>query len=89
MKNKKYLELVRHYESCFERHGDTHKGVDWSEKEDACLRYQIMLDVVRKEDRDNKVSLLDFGCGVSHLYEYILEEYFTDIQQIKMGRNDC
>src|SRR5260221_3771151 len=29
MEDKKYLAIVSHYESCLERHGDTHLGVDW------------------------------------------------------------
>ena len=75
----KYLSIVSHYESCLERHGDTHLGVDWPNKEDARTRYRVMLDVIRPTSADN-ISLLDFGCGVSHLYEYILEQGLKQIE---------
>ena len=71
-----YLDIVQHYENCFKKYGDNHKGVDWPNKSDADVRYRVMLDVMKfdpgKIDR-NTVSLLDFGCGLGHLYQYILE----------------
>lgn len=68
-----------HYENCLEKHGDTHLGVDWPNLTDASVRYQVMLDVIRAEGTSN-VSLLDFGCGASHLYEYILENELGHIR---------
>lgn len=73
MEQKKYLRIVSHYESCLEKYGDTHLGVDWPKKEDAEVRYQVMLEVI-KQDIADKIRLLDFGCGTSHLYEYILRQ---------------
>ena len=72
MEDKNYLSIVAHYESCLERFGDTHLGVDWPKQEDAQTRYQVMLEVVRPEDQTRTVRLLDFGCGASHLYEHML-----------------
>jgi len=72
MDDKKYLNIVSYYESCLDRHGDTHLGVDWPRREDAETRYRVMLDVIAPEARGRKVSLLDFGCGASHLNEYIV-----------------
>jgi SAM-dependent methyltransferase len=69
--NKKYLEIVSHYEACLDQYGDTHLGVDWPNPQDALLRYEVMLGVIREKDQ-SPVSLLDFGCGASHLYDYIL-----------------
>ena len=71
MQGKKYLNIVSHYESCLEQHGDTHLGVDWPKPEDVEKRYRVMLDVVKSEPQDRKVTLLDFGCGAAHLNEYI------------------
>ncbi len=73
MKDKQYLRIVSHYEQCLERHGDTHLGVDWPKKEDAARRYRVMLEVIRPEHDGTNVRLLDFGCGASHLYEYLIE----------------
>ena len=36
-------KLVKHYENCFHKHGDTPQGVDWPNKQDAETRYQVML----------------------------------------------
>lgn len=72
MNQKKYLSIVSHYESCLEKYGDSHLGVDWPKKEDADLRYRVMLEVIRYGAL-GKIKLLDFGCGASHLYEHILQ----------------
>lgn len=73
-----YLAIVRHYEDCLRVHGDTHKGVDWPNAADARTRYGVMLDVIRPSP--SEVTLLDFGCGTGHLYEYMLETGRTDIR---------
>jgi hypothetical protein len=76
---KKYMSIVSHYESCFERHGDCHLGVDWPNAADACTRYRVMLDVIREAPVE-PVSLLDFGCGASHLYEYLRAEGIGNVR---------
>jgi len=72
-----YKKIIDHYENCFKEHGDNHKGMDWPNLEDAITRYQVMLSLVK--DSNEEVSLLDFGCGTSHLYEYILENSIDNI----------
>jgi len=79
MEQKKYLNIVSHYESCLEKYGDTHLGVDWPKEGDADKRYRVMLDVIRP-DASGKIELLDFGCGASHLYEYILRHKLNNIE---------
>lgn len=74
---KKYMSIVRHYEMCLKKFGDTHKGVDWPKKEDVDKRYEVMLDVI---NRPGEVTLLDFGCGASHLYGYILKHRLNNIK---------
>lgn len=79
VKDKKYLNIVSHYESCLDKHGDSHLGVDWPNREDAETRYRVMLEVIR-EDRSGRITLLDFGCGASHLYDFILRNKFDNIE---------
>ncbi|GHN02884.1 hypothetical protein WSM22_43730 [Cytophagales bacterium WSM2-2] len=67
--SKEYMSIVEHYEACFNKFGDNHKGVDWPNKADALKRYAVMLDVCSK--KTTPVTLLDFGCGTGHLLEYI------------------
>lgn len=69
--DQNYLKIVSHYENCLDKYGDTHLGVDWPNQTDALTRYQVMLGVIRGRE-SSRVSLLDFGCGASHLYDYIL-----------------
>ncbi len=72
-----YKEIVRHYESCLERHGDSHLGVDWPNEADALTRYRVMFELIREDDE--AVSLLDFGCGTGHFYEWILEHEIKNV----------
>lgn len=79
--SKVYNKLVEHYESCLEKHGDNHLGVDWPNPEGADLRYQVMLDIIRVDkDAGKPVTLLDFGCGTAHLYEFISKNGYQHIQ---------
>lgn len=71
-----YIDIVNHYEGCFKQYGDSCKGVDWPNKDDVYVRYKVMLDIMKFDMRiidKSKISLLDFGCGLGHLYEYILK----------------
>jgi SAM-dependent methyltransferase len=76
---QKYKGIVAHYESCLERHGDSHLGVDWPKAEDVATRYHVMLDVIRPSPAPRCVRLLDFGCGAAHLLDYIVARNRDDI----------
>lgn len=78
MADKKYRSIVSHYESCLDRYGDSHRGVDWPKAEDVEKRYRVMLDVIKPASQ--KVSLLDFGCGAAHLNEYIRAQRLDHIE---------
>ncbi len=67
---KSYLKIVEHYEAALAAHGDTHLGVRWPTADDADTRYHVMLGLLAPITE--RVSLLDFGCGASHLYDLIL-----------------
>lgn len=78
MNRKRYLSIVSACEAFFDKHGDNYLGVGWTKKKDyADVRYKVMLDLI-KQDTAGKVTLLDFGCGASHLYEYILRHGFEN-----------
>src|SRR5262245_26909463 len=63
-------DFVQFAESFLDQHGpDTSSGVGWL-RGDADTRYRTLLGVVRPEPRP--VSLLDFGCGLAGLYEFML-----------------
>lgn len=69
--DKKYLDIVEHYERCLEKYGDTHQGVDWPNAKDQIKRFKIMLEIIKGSS--DKVSLLDFGCGTAALLDYLHE----------------
>jgi len=71
MNDQLHVSIVAACEKYLERHGDSYLGVGWTKSQaNADRRYEVMLEVVREADQD--VSLLDFGCGLSHLYEHAL-----------------
>ena len=76
---KNYLGIITACEADLEKYGDTFLGVGWTKKKEyADTRYRVMLEVIRR-DPSEKVSLLDFGCGASHLLEYILSHNIPNI----------
>lgn len=77
MSDKHYLKIVKHYEDCLKKYGDNHMGVDWPREEDALLRYRIMLEIISEQEN---CSLLDFGCGTAHLYDFILKYNLKNIK---------
>jgi len=76
-----YHSIIDHYEACLARHGDSHLGVDWPNREDADTRYRVMLEVI-KSPPEEPVTLLDFGCGAAHLCEYLQRHGRTTITYI-------
>lgn len=80
-----YSDIISHYESCLAKFGDCHLGVDWPNEVDAMTRHQVMLDVIRQIGQGNttdRLSLLDFGCGAGHLFEYLQRSGRDDIHYI-------
>jgi len=68
-----YLKIAEHYDKCFKEHGDSSLGVDWPNFEDTLTRHQVMYDVVQKHNP----TLLDFGCGLGHFSEWIVDNNKT------------
>ena len=62
---------------CLVKHGDSHLGVDWPNRPDAEKRYAVMLDVIHEQRVG--LTLLDFGCGASHLYDFLQQSKLSDI----------
>lgn len=72
-----YKMIARHYSECFKQHGDNNLGVDWPNYNDTLKRYEIMLGLTKGDD----CSLLDFGCGLGHFYDYLIENNIQDYIQ--------
>jgi SAM-dependent methyltransferase len=76
MSDKPYASIVAACEGFLRTHGDSGPGVGWL-RDDAELRYQVMLDLLRSS---SDVTLLDFGCGAAHFYEFIQQRGLTGIR---------
>jgi SAM-dependent methyltransferase len=50
-------------------YGDSAKGACYRSEKEARRQYALMLKVIR--ERNEPMTLLDFGCGPAHLYDYI------------------
>ena len=70
MKSKPHRAITAFCEDWLAKYGDNALGVGWP-RGDAEVRYRVMMDLIRPSSFP--VTLLDFGCGASHLYEYILK----------------
>jgi SAM-dependent methyltransferase len=67
-----YQPIISQCENYLQAHGDNHLGVGWPNEADAQTRYGVMVDLIRNTSSDT-VRVLDFGCGLAHLYQYLLE----------------
>jgi 2-polyprenyl-3-methyl-5-hydroxy-6-metoxy-1,4-benzoquinol methylase len=74
---KSYESIIRHYESCLEKYGDSYKGMDWPIENDAEKRYTVMLDLIKN---DVESSVLDFGCGTALLLDFIKRQGIENIK---------
>jgi hypothetical protein len=68
-----YLKIAKHYDECFQKYGDNNLGVDWPNYEDTLTRHQVMFELITSKEQSHITNntLLDFGCGLSHFYEWI------------------
>ena len=64
---QQYLSTAN--EANLARHGDSHLAVGYASPLQATERYAIMLGAKREEEEP--VSLLDVGCGLAHMLDYI------------------
>lgn len=76
-KNKGYLEIAEHYLNCYKEHGDNHLGMDWPDYEDTIIRNKIMYELIQPQTFKNITdsTLLDFGCGTGHFYEWLITNH--------------
>lgn len=69
--NKSPEVIKNHYEECFLRHGDNHRGADWPNENDLIKRYKVMSSVIKENESS---IVLDFGCGTGMFYNFINKE---------------
>ena len=74
MLSKTFLKLSNHYDNLFERHGDSVKSSQQSDKITRDKRLKIL---TQNLDLNKKISILDFGCGTGFLLQYLLRKGFN------------
>ena len=88
MKNSEsndYNVIAKHYLQCFREFGDNHKGVDWPNLEGANKRYSVMMAGIPSNSGS---TILDFGCGLGHMLDYINNESENNIDYTGVDIND-
>lgn len=65
-------EIQKLYDKRVQEYGDSYKSVNYSGEALQQINFKSVMQVIK--DPDKKHSLLDVGCGLTHLYEYILRK---------------
>ena len=69
----KYFEnLKNHYSRLVIKYGDSYKSVDWGSENTQKIRFRTLLEALDFQS----ARILDVGCGVGHLVDYLLENKF-------------
>ena len=69
MKNE---EIKKHYKSLLSIHGKTEKAVQYADRYSQWARFARLMQFIKKD-----CSILDFGCGLGHLYEFMKKNNYT------------
>jgi SAM-dependent methyltransferase len=65
-------EIKKQYAEAFKLHGDSSKAVMWPKGRQA-ERFSVLTSDIKKNA--GKFSVLDFGCGLAHLYDYLQQHH--------------
>ena len=88
MEDRLHRAIVAACETDLVKYGDTFEGAGWTKRpEHAELRYRIMLEGIRPETH-RPISLLDFGCGAAHLYDFIVSRGIRGIDYAGLDLSD-
>jgi len=63
--------FVQKYQDRYKAHGDSCLAVGWPKERDARVRHRVMSELFRPGV--GVPAVLDFGCGLSHFYEFLKE----------------
>ena len=78
--------LLHHYEEALRRHGDTPCGALWPNEKDLSTRFDVMLDVIDRND-DEPVTLCDLGCGTGALLAHIRARNLKNVTYVGVDRS--
>jgi len=61
--------IVRYYSELLEKHGRSPQSLDWGSRRTQELRFRVLCDIAPLDG----CSLLDVGCGLGDLWEYLFQ----------------
>lgn len=64
-------KIARYFEDLLAIHGDHFLSLDWKSKDSQAIRFNTLLDVTAYCDKKDGFSLLDVGCGIGHMNDYL------------------
>lgn len=65
------MDLKEHFKELYKMHGISPKAVHWTDRKTQEKRFEILLEIDKNID-----SLMDVGCGLGDMYEYLLNKGF-------------
>ena len=65
------MDLKKHFKELYKMHGNSPKSVHWTDTKTQEKRFEILLEIDK-----NIESLIDVGCGLGDMYEYLLKRGF-------------
>src|SRR5436190_1133101 len=65
------MDLREHFKELYKVHGNSPKSVHWTDTKTQEKRFEILLEIDK-----NIGSLMDVGCGLGDMYEYLLKRGF-------------
>lgn len=81
-------KIVDYFETLLAKHGDHYLSLDWKSKESQIVRFTVLLDMVAYADKGEGFSILDVGCGIGHLYEFLEASGIIDQFRVKYSGID-
>lgn len=75
MNSNNNSENIKLYQKLVNEHGGSFKSLNWGSKESQELRFKVLCE---SADINNK-SIIDVGCGLCDMYNYIIENNYTGV----------
>jgi SAM-dependent methyltransferase len=64
-------KLARYYDDLLEKYGDHYLSLDWKSPESQPVRFSVLLDIIMFTTKSRDISILDVGCGLGHLLDFL------------------
>lgn len=73
-------KVSEHYKDTLDNFGASAKGVGWNGDDAQRIRYEMLAKII-KEDRTDRFSICDYGCGVGYGYSFFEANYGEKLER--------